>query len=107
MQFSVRWLSTLGRLIAATTVPMATRPIHSGLPCSRVPSTASFTSCTVGAMITGFSGITATMPSANRPCTASRIASMEVSAARLTTTAIGGAWCPANSLRDTEARAPI
>ena len=97
MQFSVSRLSTLGRLIAAITVPMATRSIHSGLPWRREPSTASFTSCTVGAMITGFSGITETRaPSARAASdfadTAVRIASRESASARLTTTAMGEAW---------------
>ena len=105
VQFSVRRLSTLGRLIAAITVPTATRSSHSGLPCSSVPPTASFSSCTVGARITGFSGIAATSGPGTRAETTSRMASSESGSARLTTTAIGSAWWPPNSPTETAASA--
>ncbi len=52
--------STLGSVMAATTLPSETRPSQSGLPWTWRPWTAAMRSATVGAWITGFSGITET-----------------------------------------------
>ncbi len=92
---SVRWLSTLGSVMAATTTSCASRDSRAWSPSSSSPSMRAVTPRMLGASSRGASGSRSTGTS--RSDTADRVATMADASVRLTMTRMREAWLAAST----------